>query len=573
MLAVQRIWCRTPSQYAKSWHSPFRPIAAAWLLALLAGPLIADPPTLEYLFPAGGARGSRVTVECKGKFDWPVQADAPGLQVAVSDQSGQVQISIPSDLATDRVWLRLYNASGASEPAPFLISGSAEVVESEPNDSPAQAQSDLNLPVVVNGVLKGADADTFAIPLHAGQTLIAALDAHSRLGSPIDAVLQIANSQGIVLADNHDWLGLDPQISYQAKSAGFYLVRLFGFLALPNQSIALQGGNNCINRLSMTTGPLITHAIPLAVSEQSNIRVQLVGWNIPEAPQISIQTLGHPVFKNIVEVEAPSELRTALDTQQVMVIADEMVGCARVRHVSMPVSLVIDRPIDAPPVEVDLPHAITGRLKSPAQVDRYAISLKQGQQLLATVQSRTLGLLPDPMLRLFDSAGKQLAEVDDSAGGRDAIMAFTAPADGSYVVAVLDRHQAGGPKAYYLLTLRPEQEDFELTFSATSLVVPAGEIGQLPGNVLRRGAAGPITLNLEGLPEGMTCEPVVSAVDGETSKGVTLKISGNSRSYSGPIRVVGRMEQPRSLLRYATTPARLNAALPYLWLTVIAPTQ
>jgi hypothetical protein len=543
------------------------------LLVLLAGPLIADPPTLEYLFPAGGARGSHVTVECKGKFDWPVQVDAPGLQVDVSDQSGQIQITIPSDLATDRVWLRLYNASGASEPAPFLISGSAEVVESEPNDSPAQAQSDLNLPVVVNGVLKGADTDTFAVPLQAGQTLIAALDAHTRLGSPIDAVLQIANSQGIVLADNHDCLGLDPQISFQAKSAGLYLVRVFGFLAQPNQSIALQGGNNCVYRLSMTTGPLITHAIPLAVNEPSNIPVQLVGWNIPDAPHILMQTLGHPALKNMQEVEAPTELRTTLDTQQVMVLADDMVGGARVRQVSMPASLFTDRPSDAPPVEVNLPHAITGRLKNLAQVDRYAISLKQGQQLLATVQSRTLGLLPDPMLRLFDSAGKQLAEVDDSAGGRDAIMAFTAPTDGNYVVAVLDRHQAGGPKAYYLLTLRLEQEDFELSFLATSLVIPAGEIGQLPVNVLRRGAAGPITLNLDGLPEGMTCEPVVSAIDGETSKSVTLKISGNSKTYSGPIRVVGRMEQPRSLLRHATTPARLNAALPYLWLTVIAPTQ
>jgi hypothetical protein len=318
---------------------------------------------------------------------------------------------------------------------------------------------------------------------------------------------------------------------------------------------------------------LITHAIPLAVNEPSNIPVQLVGWNIPDAPHILMQTLGHPALKNMQEVEAPTELRTTLDTQQVMVLADDMVGGARVRQVSMPASLFTDRPSDAPPVEVNLPHAITGRLKNLEQVDRYAISLKQGQQLLATVQSRTLGLLPDPMLRLFDSAGKQLAEVDDSAGGRDAIMAFTAPTDGNYVVAVLDRHQAGGPKAYYLLTLRLEQEDFELSFLATSLVIPAGEIGQLPVNVLRRGAAGPITLNLDGLPEGMTCEPVVSAIDGETSKSVTLKISGNSKTYSGPIRVVGRMEQPRSLLRHATTPARLNAALPYLWLTVIAPTQ
>lgn len=547
-----------------------RPLTAAFLLLLSTSSLSADPPTLEYLFPGGGARGSQVTVQCKGKFDWPVLVDAPGLQVAVSDQAGQIQITIPGDLATDRVWLRLYDASGASEPAPFLISGTPEILESEPNDSPAQAQSDMNLPTVVNGVLKGADTDTYAVPLQAGQTLVAAVDAHTRLGSPIDAVLQIANSQGVVLADNHDWLGLDPLVSFQATSAGLYLVRVFGFLAQPNQSIALQGGANCVYRLTMTTGPLITHAIPLAISDQSNTPVQLVGWNIPDAQPVSIQTVGSPVLKDLLEVEAPTELRTAQDFQAATVFADGMVGSARIRRVPIATSLSVDRTDDSSPVELTLPSAVTGCLGNQAQVDRYAIALKQGQQLLATVQSRTLGLLPDPMIRIYDPAGKQLAEVDDSAGGRDAILSYTAPSDGTYALAVLDRHHSGSSKAFYLLTVRLEQEDFQLSFSTTSLVIPSGEVGELPVDIVRRGAAGAITLSVLGLPDGMSCEPIVSTIDGENSKRVTLKISSQSLAFSGPIKVMGRMEEPRAVQRLATTPARLGAVLPNLWLTSVA---
>ncbi|MEZ5948980.1 MAG: hypothetical protein R3C12_07165 [Planctomycetaceae bacterium] len=72
----------------------------------------AAAPTLTYLFPGGGQRGSTVAVTCTGKFDWPIRIDAPGVVVEPGEKSGQLTITIPSDLAADRVWIRLYNAEG-----------------------------------------------------------------------------------------------------------------------------------------------------------------------------------------------------------------------------------------------------------------------------------------------------------------------------------------------------------------------------------------------------------------------------------------------------------------------------
>src|SRR5262245_13915848 len=78
------------------------------------------PPALSHLFPAGGQRGTKVVVTCSGQFAWPIKVFASGVEAACTNDSGKLEITIPQDLAADRIWLRLYNAEGASATAPFL---------------------------------------------------------------------------------------------------------------------------------------------------------------------------------------------------------------------------------------------------------------------------------------------------------------------------------------------------------------------------------------------------------------------------------------------------------------------
>ena len=137
-----------------------------------------EPPSLSRLVPAGGRRGSMVVSQCQGKFSWPVKAWAPGIHVRVSEEKGKLDISIPHDLAADRVWIRLFNDDGASTARPFLIGALEEVYEQEPNDALKSAQevssddpSAMGAEVTINGVLqKRGDVDTFAVRLAAGQT-------------------------------------------------------------------------------------------------------------------------------------------------------------------------------------------------------------------------------------------------------------------------------------------------------------------------------------------------------------------------------------------------------------------
>lgn len=83
----------------------------------------------------------------------------------------------------------------------LAVGDAPEVMESEPNDSIAQAQS-VSLPVTINGHIaegmdrqKKADEDYFRFTGHKGQRI--SIDvAASRLGSPLDSVIEILDAHG-----------------------------------------------------------------------------------------------------------------------------------------------------------------------------------------------------------------------------------------------------------------------------------------------------------------------------------------------------------------------------------------
>src|ERR1041385_8887959 len=96
-------------------------IPLSMLVLLILGRAAAAPPTVSHLFPAGGQRGTKLIVTCTGKFTWPVRVSAPGIDVVPAKEAGKLEVTIPNDLAADRVWIRLYNAEGSAPPLPFLI--------------------------------------------------------------------------------------------------------------------------------------------------------------------------------------------------------------------------------------------------------------------------------------------------------------------------------------------------------------------------------------------------------------------------------------------------------------------
>lgn len=562
-------------------------VLCLWLASHCVTSLQAEAPSLTHLFPPGGQRGTTVAVSCHGKFDWPSSVHASGCDVLALEETGKFQITIPKDLPQDRIWVRLYNSEGASQAVPFLISNQTEALEVEPNDSPRQAQVVEQLPIVINGDLKGADADCYRVYVEAGQTLVASIDAHARLGAPIDSVIQILQPNGVVLADNHDSLGLDPRTHLTAKSTGDYIVRVFGFSSEPNQNIALQGCKECIYRLTMTTGPYITAAIPLAIPmaasvekpgaldtthepqvDEANVKqVEVVGYNLPSLFDSDVSTVVSTQRATTWEKLKPGSLRIPADSEIGFVHSEEFAGSARVRLVPFAASRYEQDSVEQGDYFLQIPQSVTGHLRRRAQIDRFRLELKKGDNLVVSVESTTLGLSVDPVLRLLNSTGIKIAEVDDSAGTRDAVLVHAISEDGEYLIEVEDRYGAAAETGFYLLTARLDQPDFELSLKVDQVLIPAGETAELPVSVTRRMGVGPVTITAVGLPEGVKAEPVISAPEGDTAGSVTLKLEGSGIPFSGPIRIIGNATEPNNLNRTALGEPRFGASLAEVWLT------
>lgn len=555
--------------------------ARRWALVLLtvsasvgsSGTVSSAPPTLSHLFPAGGQRGAKVTVTCTGEFAWPVEAWGSGLEVTPAAEKGKLEISIPADLPEDRFWIRLFNAEGASAIAPFLIGNLPELEEKEPNNSPRTAQPLATPQVVINGVLLASDVDGFAVPLEAGQTLVAAVDANARLGSPIDAILQIALADGTVLAENHDDFQLDPRLAYTATRPGTYIVRLFAFPSTPGTNIGFHGAANCVYRLTLTTGRYITHAVPLAVPAANPGTVEVLGWNIPPGTRLPVVRYGESRPGALPEFEPQNDLRVSPDARPGLALAPDFAGAAQVRLLPDTYKPAASSGEAAGPLS--LPAYLTGLLDKPGKTDVHRIPLQKGQTLIATVESQTLGLRLDPLVQLSDPAGTVVVEVDDAGAMRDPALVHRAAHDGEYRLTIRDRFRHGGERYGYLLTARLEEPDFELSAAGDAFVVTAGKPTEIPIKIQRRsppeGTVGPITIEALGLPAGVEAAAVVSEPTGSTATEVKLTLTAAGPASSGLFRIVGKASAPRMLERAAHTPAKLGASLDSFWLTVVVP--
>jgi hypothetical protein len=99
------------------------------------------------------------------------------------------------------------------------------------------------------------------------------------------------------------------------------------------------------------------------------------------------------------------------------------------------------------------PLAVEGHCDELAN-DYYRFHARKGQRLSVEVVANRLGSPLDPLLRLLDATGKELAYCDDdAAAGADARLRFIAPASGEYFVEVRDVGYQGGSRYRYRLRL------------------------------------------------------------------------------------------------------------------------
>lgn len=533
------------------WRHVSVSLACSWCAATSW----ADPPEVTQVFPPGGQRGTEVTIKLTGKIDTSavqVWFDRPGIDVAGAEGKDALKLKIAADAQPGIVWWRAYNPEGASALKPFLLGVAREVLEAEPNNALTKAQTVGELPVTVNGVLdKGGEVDTFRVSLKKGQTLVAVLAARQTLGSPMDGSLQIVDARNFVLEQNDDQRGFDPRIVFTAPYDGDFFVRTFAFPAQPDTNINFSGAATYVYRLTMTNGPFLDRVLPAAALANQVARVRPQGWNLPtDGPEIDIGPL-------------PAGVRSVFpagweSTAKVLVSAD-------------PVVLEQEPNPPTQPQTVTPPVMASGVIGQAKDVDAWKFTAKASQRLSIRLSAVSLGSALDAVVRIFDAAGQKLSEVDDAVQDEaDVVLEFTAPKDGDYVVSVTDRFSHGGPGYWYVLSLAEPRPSAVLQAAADAFAVKAETPLEVPITIDRRlGYVLPLKIAVEGLPEGVTCDPVVSEPQGESSKAVKLMIkSTRAERWSGPIRIVGRADGDSMPERAARTRSPLiEDWLTTLWLT------
>jgi hypothetical protein len=104
---------------------------------------------------------------------------------------------------------------------------------------------------------------------------------------------------------------------------------------------------------------------------------------------------------------------------------------------------------------VVLPLELQGTVGQPQDVDVFRIEARAGQRLVLEVFAARFGSPLDPLLTLYDAAGRIVARSDDVDGSTDARIEITLPGDGAYLLEVADANDQGGPQYLYRLSARP----------------------------------------------------------------------------------------------------------------------
>lgn len=515
----------------------------------------AKPYDVSALYPGGAQRGTTAEVMAVGDDDlaWPIRAwsSHSGLQVELLEEKPRLQVHVSADTPRGVHWLRFYTEDGASSLRPFLVGTLNEALEVEPNNEPRQAQA-LGESVTVNGRLsEHGDVDVFAVQLQKGQTLVAAVQGHRHLLSPLDAILQLVSPQGFVLQQNDDDQERDPRIVFTVPTTGKYLVRVFGLPLQPNQRIRFSGEKTYVYRLTLTTGAFIDHVYPLALPRYEPGAVELHGWNIPAE------------LKKF-------PLLAASERERVLVQHAAIGNSFPLRLVSRPV--LLENPAADGTNTFEFPASFTGRINPPGDRDVYEFHAKKGDKRRFSVEARTLGSLIDPAVRILTRAGEAVVQLDDPREDRkfDPYVDFTAPEDGDYKLEVRDVFEHGGERYVYCVHAVIPRPHCSLTVTTDRYTLTSGTELEIPVKIDRRdGFASDVEITLLGLPANVTTTSVRSTSKENTNE-CKLKLNAEPGLFSGSVRIVAQDIGPKARLRTATfQPGGWHPPNDLLWLTVI----
>ena len=461
-------------------------------------------PRLLTTMPMGGQAGETLDVTITG--EWIDGADQlmfsnqgisakPKLDSSGQPIPNQYTVTIAKDCPVGIHEARVMTRLGLSASRAFSVSNVPEKSQASPSTSPGTAFP-ISVNSVCNATMPVRAVNHYSFTAKKGQRLLVECAAGG-IDSKLKPVVIVADEKGRDLKVERR----GGMIEFITPSDGTYMVK--------THDLTFNGGNYYFYRLAVRELSPDERAIP----SPSTRNVNAFSW-----PPVGLA-------------------RTAATTE-----ADLENGQAQ---------------------SITLPADIAGSFYPAADVDTYEFDAKAGESWWVEVASERFGLPTDPsvvvqQINTVDGEAKytDIAELSDipspvkvssngyaydgppyNAGSSDVLGKFEIKTDGRYRLQLRDRF--GGtrndPKNRYRMVVRKAKPDFALVGWALHMMLRNGDRNALSKPIaLRRGASmaleiiairrdgfdGPIELNLEDLPEGVTATGLT--IPAKQSRGIVV---------------------------------------------------
>ncbi len=476
---------------------------------LLAGAM----PFVRAAFPHGGRRGETVEVELRGH-------NLEGAE--------RMTLRLDADAPTGQQELRAASAAGLSNPFPFVVTDLPQSFDAEPNTSITHANA-VSLPAAINGRIQAAkDYDAYRFHAEKGQRFIFEVAAQ-RFGSPLDALLTLTDGRGNVLQRNDDANGPDARLDQTFAEAGDYVLII--------EDLLERGGPEFTYRISCTQPVgdfevrFVTDTPRVARGGRAPVRCEITRLNnFSEPIRISAVGLGaglhaEPLILTAKDPAAGLLFISAsgsapLGPTEFRIEASSASANRTPSRAAKPFAL--DRPVAKAHITVlsEAPFMIyPGQLLATVEQDQtinLEALLERGKNFQGEVKISLEGFSAgrEPVTKSFDYQPVAIkpnetrasipvkARLDSEIGARMMVLRGDATVDGQAVTQFSTPFPVATSQIPFVLSTTLKR----LTLTA---VAPGGESSAGEGFFLvraerRAGFGGEVTLQIEGVPEGIT---------------------------------------------------------------------
>lgn len=433
-----------------------------------------------------------------------VKLDAPLAGQVVKQAAGnqlQVEVTVAKEASGGIYALRVTNDRGISN---VLAIG----VDSLPQRMFGEEIGER--PAALSGNLTGAQILRTKLTGKAGERLVIDLESR-RLGAQLRPVIRLYDDRGAQVA----WSGRRRELQDDARvetvlpTDGNYTIEL--------HDLVYRGANPGFFRLKVGDLQAADYAFPLGVTrgEQAKVAIGVVASTAGDsaaAPTASVDVTSSAAL--VAPVDLPNGAAIWTGGRPRAVVSDHA-------------ELVEQTPSDGLQSLSEASVAVSGRLSSAGEEDRYALPVTPGAKLRIEVLADRAGSALDGVLMVRNEKGGQLARGDDQNGTADPMVEYTVPDKVENVVlAVKDLINRGGDDFFYRLEVTDiTPGDFALTMDADRVNVSTGGRQLLNLSIERRGYDGPVELAFPGLPADVqVAGAAISA--GQTKALVTLSANG-----------------------------------------------